>query len=90
MMKRITLVVVAALFPLASTVALAGEMAPPAPAAPGKIEEPMGGGMGTKMEGKSKNMKGDEKKKMKQADGMGTKMEKKQEGMGMMKTEEKK
>ena len=96
LMKRIGLVVVAALFPLTSTLAFAGEMTPTTPAPPGKMEESTGGGMGTKKEGKSKNMKGDEKKMMKksmkkQTDGVGMMSEeKKQEGAGMMKTEEKK
>ena len=62
-MKRIWLVVVAALFPLTVSVAFAGQAMPTAPGAPEKaMEEQKGGGMGM------------EEKKM---EGAGMKMEKK-------------
>ena len=67
MMKRIWLVVVAALFPLTVTVAFAGQAMPTAPAASGKtMEAPMGADMGMKAEDKKMEgtgMKMEEQKK---------------------------
>ena len=82
-MKRICLVVVAALFPLTSTVAFAGQAMPAAPAAPGKtMEEQKKGGMDMQME--EKKMEGAGTKMEQQKGDMGTKMEeKKMEGAGM-------
>ncbi len=89
-MKRIWLVVVAALFPLTFTVAFAGQAMPTAPAAPGKtMEGQMEGGMTMKTEEQKMEGTGMTPEEQKGNVGM-KKEEKKMEGAGTMKKMEEK
>ncbi len=70
MMKWTWLIIVAALFALTVSVALAGEAMPGAPAPSGKtMDERKGGGMGMQMEDKDKKMEGTEGREYGHADG---------------------